>query len=346
MRIVGGLLAFAIVAAALLALALVMDASYKNPRTDDAYVRANVIGIAPHVQGPLVELGVVDNQAVKAGDLLFVIDPRPYRAELARAEGEVLLVKAEVAATERAIEAARAEVARLKAEAGYAASHVRRLEPLTAKDYVSQDQFQDARSRGEAAAAAVRQAEREVERQQRLLAQFGDVNARLKKAEAAVDLARLNVEYCEVRAPFDARVTNLNIAVGDYARVGQQVFALVDDRVWFVSANFRETYLQRIAPGMTAEVNLVGYPGQTFRGVVQGIGWGVLSPAGADVGVLPKVEPTLNWARLAQRIPVRIILPPSLPAFPYRMGMTAVVTVRGFESGGARDNGAATQPSQ
>jgi len=86
---------------------------------------------------------------------------------------------------------------------------------------------------------------------------------------------------------------------------------------------------------MEARVNLVGYPGRTFRGVVQGIAWSVLSPARQAEGILPKIDPTLNWARLAQRIPVRIIIldaPP--PEAPFRMGMTAVATITGFPSDG------------
>ena len=85
---------------------------------------------------------------------------------------------------------------------------------------------------------------------------------------------------------------------------------------------------------MEARVSLVGYPGRTFRGVVQGIAWSVLSPARQAEGILPKIEPTLNWARLAQRIPVRIILDAPPPDAPFRMGMTAVATITGFPPDG------------
>ncbi|HYZ43179.1 MAG TPA: hypothetical protein VE687_21495, partial [Stellaceae bacterium] len=102
----------------------------------------------------------------------------------------------------------------------------------------------------------------------------------------------------------------------------------------YVLGNFRETLLPAIKPGMEARVNLVGDPGRTFHGVVQGIAWSVLSPSGQTVGVLPKIDPTLNWARLAQRLPVRIILDtPPLDA-PFRMGMTAVATITGFPRDG------------
>jgi membrane fusion protein, multidrug efflux system len=160
------------------------------------------------------------------------------------------------------------------------------------------------------------------------------VNGRLEAAQAAVRLAQLNVEYCYVRAPFDGLVTNFNISLGAYAHVGQSAFALVDRQTWYVLANFVETLLPPIKPGMQARVNLVGYPGRTFRGVVQGIAWSVSSPAGQTTELLPRIDPTLNWARLAQRIPVRIILDASPPDSPFRMGMTAAVTITGFPPDG------------
>ena len=139
----------------------------------------------------------------------------------------------------------------------------------------------------------------------------------------------------DVRAPFDAYVTNLNIAVGQYANQGQEIFALIDDRVWYVMANFRESFLGHIAPGMEADVYLIAYPSRRFRGRVQGVGWGLYQQHGASVGVLPAVEPTLNWVRLAQRFPVRIRLEPPDPERPYRMGATAVVTILGKPADGA-----------
>ena len=105
--------------------------------------------------------------------------------------------------------------------------------------------------------------------------------------------------------------------------------ALVDDREWYVMANFRESFLQHIAPGMEAEVYVVSYPFRRFRGRVQGIGWALYQRNGATVGVLPATEPTLNWVRLAQRFPVRIVLEERDADHPFRMGASAVVTIKG-----------------
>ncbi len=329
LRLAGRVLGIAIVAATVALGAYVYRALYVHPRTDDAFVRANTIGIAPHVSGPIVELPIVDNQRVTPGDLLFVVDPRPYQAVLDQAQAQLELTNLEIKGYERAVDGAAAVVVEREAEAAYAEDYLRRVEPLLSGQFVTRDQVEEARTKARAARAAVDRARSELGRQRDLLGQLGDVNARRQAAQAAVYDAELNVQYCSVRAPFDAYVTNLNIAVGQYANKGQEVFALVDDREWYVMANFRESFLRYIRPGMPVDVYLISYPARRFRGRVQGIGWALYQHNGASVGVLPAVEPTLNWVRLAQRFPVRIVLEEHDPAHPFRMGQTAVVTVRG-----------------
>lgn len=329
LRVIGRLLGLAIVLGAVGLGVIVYRSLYRHPRTDDAYVRANFIGIAPHVSGPIVELPIVDNQFVHAGDLLFVVDPRPYAAVLDAAQAQLELTNLEIKGYAQAVAAAEASLLAREADADYAAQYVGRLEPLLAGQYVTKNQVIEARSKAAASAASVARARSELQRARDLLGQLGDVNARRQAAQAAVDDARLNVDYCSVRAPFDAWITNLNIAVGQYANQGQEIFALIDDRQWYVMANFRESFLRNIRPGMTADVYLISYPNRRFRGRVQGLGWGLFQQNGSTVGVLPSVEPTLNWVRLAQRFPVRIALEERDAAHPFRMGQTAVVTVHG-----------------
>jgi multidrug resistance efflux pump len=329
LRLAGRVLGTAIVVGAVALGVYVYRAVYVHPRTDDAYVRANHIGIAPHVSGSIVELRVVDNQRVAENELLFVIDPRPYQSVLDAARAQLALTNLEIVGYEQAVAAAAATLQQREADADYAAQYLARIEPLLDGRFVTKNQVVEARAHSAAARAQVEQARSELQRARALLGQLGDFNARRQAAEAAVADAQLNVDYCSVRAPFDAYVTNLNIAVGQYAVQGQQVFALVDDRVWYVMANFRESFLRRIAPGMAADVYLLSYPDRRFRGRVQGVGWALHQDNGASVGVLPAVQPTLNWVRLAQRFPVRIVLEERDPAHPFRMGQTAVVTIRG-----------------
>ena len=186
----------------------------------------------------------------------------------------------------------------------------------------------ETRNKLKAADAAVSSARSELEEAQDALSMLDNANQRLSAAKEAVEDAQLNYDYCFVHAPFDGYVTNLNIAEGQYANVGQPVLTMVDDRNWYVLAYFREDLLDRIRPGMRASVSLLSYPQRQFSGEVEGIGWALYRQNGAAVGGLPNVEETLNWVRLNQRFPVRIVLKLGDEKHPFRMGQTAVVTVR------------------
>jgi multidrug resistance efflux pump len=302
---------------------------YVYPRTDDAYVRANVVGIAAHVSGPIVQMPIVDNQHVNQGDLLFVVDPRPYQSVLDKAEADLALTNLEIRALEDSIRSAKSRFIQLNAELAYDKQYLDRIEPLLKRHFVTANDVFNARSRVQADQAAVSSARSEISKAQNDLGQYGEINERRKAAEAAVYDAKLNLDYCYVRAPFDAYVTNLNITIGQYANEGREVLSLVDNRTWYVLANFRENFLGHIRPGMKATVYLLSYPNHRFSGRVQGVGWALYQNNGASIQGLPQVEETLNWVRLSQRFPVRIILEGGDPAFPFRMGATAVVTVQG-----------------
>ena len=330
LRFAGHLLSAAIVVATVVVGLYVARLYYLYPRTDDAYVRANSVGIAPHVSGPITELPIVDNQYVKQGDLLFIVDPRPYQSALDAAVAKLQLTELNIKALEDAIRTAKSDQVRLEADAAYDKQYLNRIEPLLAKHFVTANDVFNARSRVSAAEAAVQAARSDVGKAQNQLGQYGDINALRKASEAAVYDAKLNVGYCYVRAPYNGWVTNLNIAEGQYANEGHQVVSLIDDRKWYVIANFRETFLSHIQPGMTAEVFILAYPNKRFRGRVQGLGWALYQQNGATVEGLPQIDPTLNWVRLAQRFPVRIVLEDRDPKFPFRMGNTAVVTIQGF----------------
>jgi multidrug efflux system membrane fusion protein len=329
-RSIGGMMLAAAVYLVTAALAFhVTQIYFEFPQTDDAYVRANTIGIAPHISGPIVDLRIRDNQRVKKGELLFVVDPRPYQADLDAAVANVELTNLGIAASDHSIAAARARQIQFEADREYDQQYLDRIVPLLSEDFVTANEVSSAKSKLAAARAAVQNAKSEVARASNELGEYGDINARRKAAEAAAYKARLNVEYCYVRAPFDGYVTNLNIAVGQYANEGKEVVSLVDNRDWYVLANFRETFLAQIRTGMHAEVFLLGYPHVRFRGRVEGVGWALFQENGATVEGLARVEPTLNWVRLAQRFPVRISLEGNDPRYPFRMGETAVVTIEG-----------------
>jgi multidrug efflux system membrane fusion protein len=156
------------------------------------------------------------------------------------------------------------------------------------------------------------------------------INQRGAKA-SAIETARYNLSNCRVYAPFDARVTNLTIAEGAYAHIGQQMFTLIDARTWWAVANFREGQLQHIEPGMRADVYVLSKPDVRFSGVVDSVGFGVTPDAdvvGRFEQGLPDVQRTLNWVHLASRFPVRVRVEHPSPDL-FRVSESAVVVIRG-----------------
>ncbi|MCU1241717.1 MAG: hypothetical protein JWO71_2443 [Candidatus Acidoferrum typicum] len=354
---------------AIAAVALGLVALYhtnRYPRTDDSEILANFIGIAPQVDGRLIDLHVRDNQFVKKGELLYEFDERPFRYALETALSEQAALEGQIADEQRRIAAlvsavsvsqanihsANAEVAnaergvsRARAEWSYANNNLHRIEPLLAKQFVTVDQVDRARSSEIAQAEALRQAQSRLQLSQAQLnssqAQHQQarhavttleplINQRGAKA-AAVKNARYNLDNCRVYAPFDALVTNLTISEGAYAHVGQQLFTLIDARIWWAVANFREGQLKRIAPGMQADVYVLSRPNVRFSGVVDSIGFGVTPDPdvfGRLESGLPNIQRTLNWVHLASRYPVRVRVQNPTPDL-FRIGESAVVTIRG-----------------
>ena len=354
-----------VVTAAVLSLFVLYRTNY-YPRTDDAEVFANFIGIAPQVDGPLIRLNVKDNQFVKKGELLYEIDERPYQyalenaiSEQAALEGQIGDEQRKIAALVSAVSVAQANihsmeakvtdaergVARARAEWAYANHNLHRLEPLLTKQFVTADDVDKARSSETAQAEALRQAE---SRLQLAKAELNSTSAQHEQARhavttveplidqrgakvAAVKMAQYNLDNCRVYAPFDSRVTNLTISEGAYAHVGQQMFTLIDARTWWAIGNFREGELRRITPGMKADVYVLSRPNLRFSGVVDSVGFGV-APDPDRIGTLqsglPDVQRTLNWVHLASRYPVRVRVENPTPDV-FRIGQSAVVTIRG-----------------
>jgi membrane fusion protein, multidrug efflux system len=327
-RRIGRLLSGILILAAVLSGYFIYRLYFTNPRTDDAYVHANTAALAAHVSGQIVQLPIRDNQRVNKGELLFVVDPRPYKLALDTATTKLNLTEIEIKTLRDTIDSAAGQLAERKIEAANAGQYLDRIVPLREHDFVTDNDVVEARNKLRAAEAAVVSASSELRKAEDALGMLGDVNQRVRAAQEAIEDAQLNSDYCFVRAPFDGYVTNLNISEGQYANTGQPVLTLVDDRNWYVLAYFREDLLDRIRPGMRADVSLLSYPGKRFQGEVQGIGWGLFQQNGATVGGLPNVEETLNWVRLNQRFPVRIVLRRGDNGHPFRMGQTAVVTIR------------------
>jgi multidrug efflux system membrane fusion protein len=394
-RLLGRIVSISIVIAAVITGALVISRTNEYPRTDDAEVFANFIGIAPQVDGPISELAVEDNQYRKQGELLFQIDPRPYEYALEKArsdgntlEGQINDQRRTIASQVSAVGAARANTDSAAANVDRAASSVgeakanvaaaqasldsanaellyqtnnfHRIEPLLAKQFVTVDQVDQVRTAVTARQQAVQQLRAQLLLAQAQVvsaqAQYEQTRAAMEQSHAqfnqsqhsvltidpltaqregrasAIRTAEYNLNNCRVYAPFDTRVTNLTISRGAYAHTGQQVFTLIDVRTWWAVANFRETQLHRILPGMHADVYVLSRPTVRYDGIVDSVGYGV-QPDTTLVGTfsatgLPDVQRSLNWVHLATRFPVRVRI--NAPeSEPFRLSESAVVVIRG-----------------
>jgi membrane fusion protein, multidrug efflux system len=379
--------------AALVTGTLVIAKLNTEPRTDDAEVFANFIGMAPVVEGPVTMLAVHDNQFVKQGELLYVVDDAPYlyalqnaKAQQAQLEGQIANEQRHIASQSQAALAAQAAtrsaaasviqaealinqmradvghseaaVKQATAELEYANNNLHRLEPLLTRQFVTVDQVDQARTSARARDEAVRQATAQLklsearlssalaqrsqaqasveqstaqaEQSQRAIDILSPLTAQRASRAASVRTAEYNYQHCRVYAPFDARVTNLTTSQGAYVRAGQQLFTLIDARIWWVVANYRETQLKNVRPGMHADVYVMSRADLRLNGVVDSTGYGVI-PDPSVVGVLtqglPDAQRTLNWVHLASRYPVRIRILDTVPDL-LRIGENAVVVVR------------------
>jgi multidrug efflux system membrane fusion protein len=400
-KLLGKIVSVTIPAAALFTGLLVVNETTRYPRTDDAEVFANFIGIAPQVDGPITTLAVQDNAFVKQGALLFEIDPRPYkyalqraRSELRTLEGQIVDDARTIASQESAVEAARAntegaaanvrstaaavneaqanvgsaraELDSAQAELLYQSNNFHRIEPLLAEQFVTVDQVDQARTtviarqqavnqarsrlalaeaqvtsaraRYEQAKAAMQQSHAALDQSQHGVLTLDPLTAQREGKAAAIRLAEYNLNNSRVYAPFDARVTNLTISRGAYAHTGQQVFTLIDTSVWWAVANFRETQLRHIKPGMHADVYVLSRPDARYDGVVDSVGFGVRPDAslvGSFSPGLPDVQRTLSWVHLATRYPVRVrIQAPETE--PFRLSESVFVIMRPARSGSKR----------
>jgi multidrug efflux system membrane fusion protein len=335
--VAGKLIGLVILVGAIAAVVYVIGWLDQYPRTDDAFARADMIAVAPQVSGRIMELKVQDNQLVRKGDVLFLLDPVPYELALARAKAALATLERQIPLTQREVNAqqfsaaaSRANVARAEAQLKQASDTLNRVEPLLVEQFVTAESVDQARTARRTAEAALEFARQDARRAQAAVSGVDALVARVGELRAAVANAEYDLRQTTMRAPFDGRVVDLDIAEGQFAATGRQLFTLVDTRTWYVIANFRETELKNIRPGMSAEVYLMMDRSQHFKGTVHSIGWGVSPDEGGSSGGLPKVPRSINWVRVAQRFPVRIRIEDPQPEL-FRIGASAVAVVPGGE---------------
>ena len=341
-----------------------------NPWTRDGQVRAKVVQIAPRVSGPIVELPIVDNQFVKAGDVLFRIDPRTFevaleqaRAELANTSNNYVALSEQVVAAEASVDAAKFSVEQAAAAIKEAESNLvknraefKRQQEMLPRKATSQKAFQQAEAdyrvsvqQRATAIAGLAQAKANLHKAEANVAEAkasrgaaGEENPQVRAAVASLEQAELDLEFATVRAPVDGYVTNLTLRHGSQMVANQPALALIDVHSYWITGFFRENYIEDIRPGDRAVVTLMTYRDEPLTGRVMSIGWGIAQQDGSTgFQLLPNVAPTFEWIRLAQRVPVLVELDEVPSDVALRVGTTCSVLVE-TGTAGKQDKKSAT----
>ncbi|GJD53156.1 Multidrug resistance protein MdtN [Methylobacterium crusticola] len=289
--------------------------------TDDAYIRSDLVRIAPEVSGPVSTVHVQDNDHVEAGALLLTLDPKPFELTVAVRTDRVAGADAAVAVKVQAEAAQAATVQSAEATLDLAQAQFRRTSQLAERGFAAQetldkvsDDVRQAQSALALATAQVLVGKREVDQARR-----DAQEARADLAIAAYDLTRTRIV-----ASVPGYVNNLDVRPGRFAKAGEPVVGLVDDTQWRIVANFKEDVAAAMAPGTAVRVWLDTRPWRLWRGRVQGVARGIARDE-TPGQLLPYVAPTTDWIRLRRRLPVTILLDPPLPRGALFMGADARV---------------------
>lgn len=332
-KIVARLVAAIIIVAAV---ALVLYYYWQNsPLSEDAMLQADVVNISTPVPGRVEKFYVVENGRVKRGDLLYTLDPTVYRLRVEQAEAELKSAMAARDAKRRQIEAERAnltvaneQVERALSNLNLTEKTLERLIPLNKKGFVTTQQVDDARTLHRDAQVSLRQAQAQARAAESLVGNLEAADALVQVSQSALAIAQRALADTQARAPHDGLVVGLSVSSGEYVAPDQSLFTLINTEQWYATAFFRETELMELKPNACALVYALADPSVIIKGKVDSIGWGVNSTDMIELPrILPVVQKSLNWVRVAQRFPVRVRLGDA-PENLLRVGASAVVVVK------------------
>jgi membrane fusion protein, multidrug efflux system len=302
--------------------------------TDDAFIAARQFAIAPQVAGYVTAVPVTDNQHVNKGDTIAQIDQRDFLASLAQAQAQVAgaeagihNIDAQISTQDAQISAAQAQVGQAQANTELARVTWGRDQPLVNKGWATAQQgttdVQNLKAQQagvDSAQASLKVAQRQIDA---LRAQRASAEATLAQAQAQLEQAKLNLGYTTVIADQPGRVVNLSGAVGQYAQTGTNLTMFVPDEIW-VTANFKETQLDRMRPEQPVDMEIDAYPERDFKGHVASVQPG----SGPAFSLLPPENATGNFVKIVQRVPVKVILENPPADVSLGPGMSVVPSVR------------------
>ncbi|MDR5745715.1 HlyD family secretion protein [Caballeronia sp. LZ029] len=308
--------------------------------TDDAYTDGDAVTIAPKVSGYVVTMNIDDNRFVHQGDLLIKIDPRDYQAQLDQASAQLGLAQAQLHASETQLEVARvqypAQLAQAQAQeltaranlvqasAAYERQHSVDIRATSQQNIDTADaQQKSAQANVAQARAQVRTASLVPQQIAQVLATVEERRQQVRQAQAQVEAAQLNLSYTELRAPADGWITKRNVQFGTFLQAGTSILTLVTTRVW-VTANFKESQLDRMQPGDKVDIDVDAYPAMKLHGHVDSVQLG----SGSRFSAFPAENATGNFVKIVQRVPVKILIDDGLkPGTSLPLGLSVVPTV-------------------
>jgi membrane fusion protein (multidrug efflux system) len=295
--------------------------------TDNAYVKAHIVQIAPEVSGQIRRVLARDHASVAAGETLLTIESRPFRLALDSAEAELDAARTQVETLRATWRETVTELADAEARADYFQRQWQRQEELATKGVASASKRDESQNDARAAADRVRTVK---ERLRRVLTALNgnpempaDEHPMVRDKTAARERAALDFARTSVRAPVEGVVVNLRLQQGEQVKAATPLFALVSASRPWVEANFKETELTHVKVGQKATVVLDTYPDTTWEALVESV-----SPAtGAEFAILPPQNASGNWVKVVQRLPVKLRLLAHAGEPPLRAGTTATVSI-------------------
>ncbi|MBI5449946.1 MAG: HlyD family secretion protein [Gammaproteobacteria bacterium] len=297
--------------------------SLHYPATDNAYITASVVHIAPQVSGRVAEVAVSNQHYVHAGDVLYKIDPSSFRLALDRARATLDQVRQDVSHDTATVVSAEAEVTRLEILLDNSTRRAQRARDLQTGNFVSAQASEDADAEQRANAAALAVARARLREARERLGAPGDQNQSVRVALAALGEAQWQLDNTTVNSSCDGTVTQLSLQPGDAVQQGLSNFVVVCDHNFWVEANFKETELERIRPGQPVTIDVDMYSNRTFRGKVESIN----AASGVAFSMLPPQNASGNWVKITQRVPVKIRVLDVEPEHPLRVGTSAHVRI-------------------
>lgn len=277
---------------------------YKS--TDDAFVEGHIVTVAPRVSGPVIKLNIEDNQVVKKGDLLLEIDPKDYEVKLKQTQAKLEEAKA-------LLHSANNDVVKTFSELDFAKSDYDRYSQMYSKGISSKQDYDSSQNKLTVA----------VSNNNASKSKQDEIVATIKKLEAEVEQAKLDLSYTKIYASQDGKITHRTVEQGNYVQVAQPLFAIAKDDVWVV-ANFKETQVANMKKGQPVTIKIDAYGSKKFKGEVDSL----QMASGAKASLFPPENAVGSYVKIVQRIPVKIVFKEDISNYNVIPGMSVVPTVK------------------